>query len=159
MKNLLKIAFIATALAFAASCSKEDSETVEYLRATPYNVEGIWQLVEWNGASLADGSFAYIELVRKNRDFTAYDKIETFVTSVRTGEFDIDEENSTIGGIYDYSIYTPWEHSYVISELTHDRMVWTAEDDAAEVRVYMRVQALPEGIAPETGDSEDDDAE
>ncbi len=147
MKNLLKIAFVAAVLAAASSCEKAGEEGEAYLPVTPYNIEGIWELSEWNGAALADGTFAYIEIVRQDRKFTTYDNLDSFLTSVKTGEYDVDEVDGSIGGIYDYSSMTPWSHSYVISELTHDRMVWTAEDDESEVRVYVRVDALPDGIA------------
>ena len=40
--------------------------------------------------------------------------------------------------------FMQWSHRYVVSELTAGRMVWTAEDDPAEVRVYSRMSAMPD---------------
>ena len=147
MKNLLKTVLAVAAIAFMASCDKNALDEETYLEVTPFNIEGIWELTELNGVPMGEGVFAYMEFVRQDRKFTTYDNLDSFLTSVKTGEYDVDEVDGSIGGIYDYSSMTPWSHSYVISELTHDRMVWTAEDDESEVRVYVRVDALPDGIA------------
>ena len=59
-------------------------------------------------------------------------------------EGNIDNGDNTIGGYYDYMDFMQWSHRYVVSELTAGRMVWTAEDDPAEVRVYSRMSAMPD---------------
>ena len=102
---------------------------------------------------MGEGVFAYMEFVRQDRKFTGYYNFDSFATVVETGKYDIDIEDNSIGGYYDHSFKEQWKHSYIISELTSERMVWTAEDDENEVRVYMRIDSLPDGIA---SDSEDD---
>ena len=150
MKSLIRTAFIALSVIVAAvSCDKNESTTEQYLPLTPYNVAGIWELAERNGAPLGEGTYAYIEFTRRDNKFMSYDKFESFHTVYKTGVYDIYEDENAINGIFDNSYYETWTHKYVVSELTYDRMVWTAQDDASITRVYKRVDALPEGVAPE----------
>ena len=155
-RNILNVLAMAWAVSFAVSCDKSGTETEEYLSLTYYNVAGTWELVEWNGEPLAEGTYAYIELTRQH-EFTSCSNIRTTssVAEVLTGEFDIDNEDNTVGGYYDYMDYMQWSHRYVVSELTSDRMVWTASDDPGEVRVYLRTDAIPEGLIPDTDDEEE----
>lgn len=155
-RNILNVLATAWAVSFAVSCDKSGTETEEYLSLTYYNVAGTWELVEWNGEPLADGTYACIELTRQH-EFTSCSNIRTTssVAEVLTGEFDIDNEDNTVGGYYDYMDYMQWSHRYVVSELTSDRMVWTASDDPGEVRVYLRTDAIPEGLIPDTDDEEE----
>ena len=155
-RNILNVLATAWAVSFAVSCDKSGTETEEYLSLTYYNVAGTWELVEWNGEPLADGTYACIELTRQH-EFTSCSNIRTTssVAEVLTGEFDIDNEDNTVGGYYDYMDYMQWSHRYVVLELTSDRMVWTASDDPGEVRVYLRTDAIPEGLIPDTDDEEE----
>ncbi len=153
MKNLLKTVLAVAAIALLASCDKKALNFETHLEVTPFNIEGIWELTELNGVPMGEDVFAYMEFVRQDRKFTRYHNFASFGTVVETGKYDIDIEDNSIGGYYDHSYKEQWEHSYIISELTSERMVWTAEDDENEVRVYMRIDKLPDGIA---SDSEDD---
>ena len=156
MKNLIRTIFAALALIFVASCSEKTVEEEQYLDLVPYNIDGIWMLSEWNGSPLAEGTFAYIVFERNNTRFTTYTNIETFVTVVETGTFGIYEDENAIWGYYEYDNERWWEHKYIVSELTSSRMVWTAEDDPSEVRVYVRVDSLPDSVL---SSSSDDSAE
>ena len=153
MKNLLKTVLAVAAIAFMASCDKNALDEETYLEVTPFNIEGIWELTELNGVPMGEGVFAYMEFVRQDRKFTRYHNFDSFATVVETVKYDIYIEDNSIRGYYDHSFKEQWKHSYIISELTSERMVWTAEDDENEVRVYMRIDKLPDGIA---SDSEDD---
>lgn len=155
MKNLLKIFLIAAFAVAAASCSKTEEDVV-YLQLTPFNIDGIWQLSEWNGEPLADGSYAYIEFDRRDMQFTSYSNIETSSPVIEPGTFGIYQEENAIWGYYEYDNQRWWTHKYVVSELTSDRMVWTAQDDPSEVRVYVRIDALPDGIAPDSSDDSEE---
>lgn len=154
MKSLLKIAMAAAVFA-AVSCSKDNSTAgEEYLPVTYFNMAGIWELVEWNGEPLADGTFAYIELTREKK-FSTYTNLEStsLVTAVETGVYDIDASDSSIGGYYDNAYYELWSTRYVVSEFTGETMKWTAKDNEAEVRVYSRTDAIPDGIVPSDDNS------
>lgn len=138
------------------SCSENNAaEEVVYLPVTANNISGTWQLSEQSGAPLADGLYVYLDIVRRDTEFTLYDNIGTFMTDVKTGVYSVDTQTGTISGKYDHSL-GDWAHSYVISELTADRMVWTAEDDPEEVSVYVRIDSIPAEITGEnTSESEE----
>lgn len=155
MKKILRIALAAAVLVSAAACSKTEEDVV-YLQLTPFNINGIWQLSEWNGEPLADGSYAYIEFDRRDMQFTSYSNIETSSPVIEPGTFGIYQEENAIWGYYEYDNQRWWTHKYVVSELTSDRMVWTAQDDPSEVRVYVRIDALPDGIAPDSSDDSEE---
>lgn len=159
MKNLLKTALVALAVSLAVSCDGNGEAEEAYLPLTVFNVDGLWQLAEWNGSPLAEGSFAYIQLERQDRKFTSYDNISTFGTHIETGFFDIYQEENAIWGYYEYDNTRWWTHKYTVSELTGSRMVWTAQNDPDEVRVYVRIDELPEGIAPDSSDEDDRNTE
>ena len=82
---------------------------------------------------------------RRDTEFTLYYNLETFSPYVRTGIYSVDEETGVISGRYDHYA-GDWTHSYTVSELTRDRMVWTAVDDPQDVSVYVRVDSVPEDI-------------
>lgn len=158
MKHFLRNFLSAAAVVlFAVSCDKNDGIAEEQtLPVTYINIEGTWELVEWNGEPLAEGTYAYIELTRQG-EFSSYSNIEStaLVTTAMTGTYDIDQDDDTVGGNYDYLDYEPWAHRYVVSGLTATSMTWTADDDASEVRVYSRIDSIPEGIVtPGNDDAE-----
>ncbi len=151
MKPILKIALFATIIA-CISCTKDTEPQVTYKNVTPDSISGAWQLKELYGQPLADGLFMYVELTRRDKLFTIYENMNGTgeVTVVYTGRYDLYEDN-VINGIYDNMIYEYWDHSYTISELTDDRMVWTATDDPEEVQVYVKVDSVPESIVSAAG--------
>lgn len=147
MKKILRIALAAAVLVSAAACSKTEEEPA-YLAVTAFNVDGLWKLSEWSDASLDGTAWAYIELDRRDGKFTAYSTIETSdaIPVIETGFYAVNEEESSIWGYYEFDNTKWWKHKYIISELTADRMLWTAEDDASEYRVYVRADSLPDGV-------------
>lgn len=150
MKHLLKIAFALVLLSVPFACTKEEAQVSPFLEVTTNNISGTWTLSEWNGKPLSEGLFFYIEIVRRDKLFTTYENItgSSTVTVTRTGRYDL-YDGDIITGIYDNSLNEYWMHKYVISELTGDRMVWTATDDPDEVMVYVRCDSVPEDILGE----------
>lgn len=57
------------------------------LEVTNNNIAGTWQLAEWNGAPLAEGSFVYIEFIRKDAKYVMYQNLDSFGTRKLTGPF------------------------------------------------------------------------
>lgn len=145
MKKILFACGICAAL-LLASCSKNDmAEPVpEYLEVNNYNIAGTWQLSEWNGEALGEGTYAYLVLDRSDKTFTTHSNLDSYVNVTKTGRYDLYDED-IIYGIYDYSAGN-WSHYYVISALSSDTMTWTATDDPAETRLYTRVDTLPDGL-------------
>ena len=62
MRILFRIIPLCMLLLGFVACDDEDEAKVETLEVTPANLNGTWQLVEWNGESLAEGTYCYITL-------------------------------------------------------------------------------------------------
>lgn len=148
MKRIRTIIVLAAALAsFAvASCEKPQQEEV-YLEVNAHNISGKWQLVEWNGAAMEEGTYIYLDIVRNDRIFTMYQNVNSFqnLPHIVTGSYYIEADPSlgaVIRGNYDHDA-GDWSHRYVITGLTRTSMTWTAKDDKAFVQKYERVEAIP----------------
>ena len=104
MKTIFR--FTLLALIATAFCACDDDKSyVAPLDVTPNNLAGTWQLVQWNGAPLAEGSYVYIEFIRKDQKYVMYQNLDSFGARKLTGRFAIetDEElGAIIYGNYDY---------------------------------------------------------
>ena len=80
---------LAAALLLALSCTEKPVETVEYLDVNANNISGKWELVEWNGSSLTEGTYVYLNIVRNDRTYTMYQNLDSFnnVPHVVTGSY------------------------------------------------------------------------
>ena len=140
--NRIKSMFVMLAVAtFAVACGKEEP-VVEYLDVTPNNLAGEWKLVEWKGGPLDEGTYFYIDIVRKGRKFTSYQNFDSMadMPHVVTGTYNIEmdvEDGAIIRGMYDYDEGF-WSHSYKVDDLTKDSMTWTAEDDPTFIQKFVR---------------------
>ena len=142
MKNISKILCIA-GLLFAIACVKEEQVGEPQLEVNRNNISGEWELVEWNGSSLEEGTFFRITLVRNDGTFTIVQNMDAFPEIPReiTGRYDLatDEVHGTvISGIYDHDSGF-WSHDYAITTLTAFRMHWVATDDPTFVQIFERV--------------------
>lgn len=150
MKRFCKIALVLIVAMVAYSCDKT-TEGNPYLDVTPNNIAGVWRMAQYeDGKVLAEGSFYYIEFVRKNKTFVSYDNLNSMGVYKQTGRFDIEvNAAAVIWGSYDYKDGNgDWSHRYYVRDLTADRMVWVAVDDASIVRVFVKDE-LPEWISVE----------
>ena len=153
MKKLLRLTALMALLVAAVSCSKHDDTPDPSLDINVSNIAGIWKLAAWNNAPLEEGTYVYMELTRRDRTFTLYENLDSFSARRITGSYhlDIDEDlGAVIRGQYDYG-NGDWRHRYIISRLTADTMIWIAKDDAEDVSVYERCEAIPDEILAETG--------
>ena len=149
MNRITKLLTIAL-LAFAAlSCDKNDlSEPVEeLLEVNANNLSGKWQLSEWDGNVLAEGTYVYLDIVRNGQTYTMYQNMDSFsnVPHVITGKYTLftDPEMGTIiRGSYDHD-NGEWAHRYMIQSLTADEMFWVATDDLSFSQKFVRVDNIP----------------
>ena len=149
MRNLLKGAFYMMLAIVLISCSDDEEYVEPILDVTPNNIAGEWCLESWNDAPLAEGSYVYIDFVRNDRTYTLYQNIDSHQLRTITGSYFIEtdaEYGAIIRGNYDYG-NGDWAHRYIVTDLTANRMVWTAKDNADDVSVYVRAE-LPEGFKP-----------
>lgn len=148
MKNFFKIVLFSFIFAVAGACDDDNQAIDSTLPVTTNNIAGTWQLAQWNGAPLADNSYVYLQLIRKDKLFKLYQNLDSFQLRVLTGRFNLtdDEQLGTvIRGQYDHGT-GDWQHRYIIRDLTADRMVWVALDDPEDISVYVRCDAIPEEI-------------
>ena len=150
MKKMLKGAFLALmAVAMLTACNNDDEYQEPTLDVTPNNIAGSWRLESWSAGELAEGSYVYIDFVRADRTYTLYQNIDSHQLRTITGRYYIDtdtEFGAVIRGSYDYG-NGDWAHRYIITDLTANRMVWTAKDNSEDVSVYVRAD-IPEGFKP-----------
>ena len=146
--NRFKSIFVMLTVALSAvSCGKQELPVIEYLDVTPNNIAGEWKLIKWSGSDLDEGSYFYMDLVRKDRKFTVYQNFDSMadMSHVVSGEFNIETDEdlgAVISGMYDYDEGF-WAHEYVVRNLTKDSMEWVAVDDDTFVQTFIRC-SIPE---------------
>lgn len=152
MKKMFKRLFLMAAMAVAmVACTEKDGPYSEMeepqMEVTRSNISGAWMLQSWNGASLADGSYVYIDFERSERRYTMWQNIDSAPARKLSGVYniEIDEElGAVIRGNYDFG-NGDWAHRYIVTSLTASTMIWVAKDDAADVSIYVRCQ-IPEEL-------------
>ena len=146
MNIIKKISILLLAAAALLSCAEKE-EPVVYLDVNAHNISGYWKLVQWNGTTLDESTFMYVNFVRNDRTFTIWQNLDSFtdVPHVATGSFYIEtdvELGAVIRGAYDYDS-GDWAHRYIVRELTATGMKWIAKDDRTYVQVFERVDSIP----------------
>ena len=141
MKTLFNGVFWALmAIVMLTACDKDDAYQEPTLDVTPNNIAGSWRLESWSGGELAEGSFVYIDFDRADRTYTLYQNIDSHQMRTITGRYYIDtdaEFGAIIRGNYDYG-NGDWSHRYIVTDLTANRMVWTAKYNRNDVSIYVR---------------------
>ena len=145
--SIAAILSLSLALLFS-SCSKEVPEQAVQLEVNRNNISGLWQLSAWNGQSLVEGSYLYIELVRNDQTFTIWQNLDAFPEIGReiTGYYSLRKElalGDIISGKYDYDAGF-WKDDYIISKLTATSMTWVSLSDPSFVQEFVRIESLPE---------------
>lgn len=151
MNRIRTIAVSVFAAMALIACDRNDlSEPIEYLEVNANNISGAWELSQWNGSALEEGTYVYLDIVRKDKTYTMYQNLDSFadVPHVVTGSYFLDtdpELGAIIRGNYDYDA-GDWAHRYIIRELTENSMVWIAKDDQSFIQKFVRISAIPENI-------------
>ena len=144
-KTILALAAIALS---AIACEKNDlSQPEELKEVTANNISGTWQLHEWDGAKMLDGTYVYLDIVRNGQTYTMYQNVDSFsnVPHVVTGSyaFIVDPALGTIiRGNYDHDS-GEWNHRYIIKKLTANEMLWVQKDDPEKTQLFVRVTSIP----------------
>ena len=97
MKNIFKLMALFAFLFCLTSCD-DDEPVIPTLEVTPANLNGTWELSEWNGAPLAEGTYCYITFNRKEQTFEMYQKFDSMYARYITGNFSI--EVRPLSGLY-----------------------------------------------------------
>lgn len=144
VKMLIAAAFAVMSL---ISCTEKPEVTVEYLDVNANNISGRWELVEWNGVPLTEGTYVYLDIVRNDRTYTMYQNLDSFtnVPHKVTGSYYIEydpELGAILRGNYDHDS-GDWAHRYIVKDLTATEMYWIAKDDRTFIQKYVRVDSIP----------------
>ena len=135
------------------ACGDNEEVKVETLEVTPANLNGTWQLVEWNGQPITEGTYCYISFVRKDKTFEMYQKFDSMYARFLSGTFEIENDDNwgyIVCGKYDNSLGGRWNNSYIVTELLPSgSMIWTMKDDAGDVSKYIRCDEIPSNILEE----------
>ncbi len=158
MNKWLK-AFALFVMALPLMGCSEDNELpgVFFLDVTPNNIAGSWELVSYqSGLHLAEGSYVYVDFVRKDKSYKLFQNTDSFGPRCITGSYNIvtdPELGAVLRGSYDYENGF-WNHSYIVKSLTSTEMVWVAVDDATDVSVYRRCTIPDDVLASAPADEE-----
>ena len=134
----------------AVSCGKiiiTEPEEAPQLEVNANNISGQWELVEWNGNRMSEGTYVYLDIVRNDKTYTMYQNMDSFsnVPHVITGSYFLStdvELGAVIRGSYDHDS-GEWAHRYIIESLTANEMLWVATDDLSFTQKFVRVESIP----------------
>lgn len=145
IRTILALAAIALS---AIACEKNDlSQPEELKEVTANNISGTWQLHEWDGAHMLDGTYVYLDIVPNGQTYTMYQNVDSFsdVPHVVTGSYALITDpalGTIIRGKYDHDS-GEWNHLYIIKRLTADEMLWVQKDDPEKTQLFVRVTSIP----------------
>ncbi len=148
MNRIITLLIAMAAALMLSACDPNDlSQPVTYLEVNAHNISGTWELAEWNGTALAEGTYVYLDIVRNDRTYTMYQNLDTFkdVPHILTGSYFIEtdpEYGAVIRGNYDHDS-GDWAHRYIVRNLTENEMTWIAKDDETFVQKFVRVDSIP----------------
>ena len=77
MRILFRIMTLSILLFSFIACEDEEEAKEKSLEVTPVNLNGTWQLAEWNGQPLTEGTYCYITFARKDKTFKMYQKFDS----------------------------------------------------------------------------------
>ena len=149
MNKITKILVLAFMAVASMACNKIDAPQdngPEPLEVNTNNISGKWELVEWNGAPMAEGTYVYMDIER-GKTYTMYQNLDSFknIPHVITGSYNLaadPELGAIIRGSYDHD-NGDWSHRYIIKDLYENEMLWVAKDDPAFTQKFARIASIP----------------
>lgn len=149
MKTFLRTIAILSVVACFASCSENAVECAdETLDVTPHNISGYWVLTKFNGMDIPEGTYCYIEYIRKDRKFVMYQKFDSMYPRMITGVYSIENDKKKgyiLSGIYDFGM-GEWNNRYIVVELLADSMILKADAENSDICCYERCGGIPSDI-------------
>lgn len=143
-----------TCLFCLSSCSKNEELQEVALEVNSNNISGTWQLTEWNGAQLPEGSYCYLILERRDKKFKLYQKIDSMYGRYITGTYELETDpylGSIISGDYDYGA-GDWNNSYIVTNLMPSgTMTWTVKGNSDDVTLFRKCSDVPADVIADCG--------
>ena len=148
MRLLQRIVATLIVVATIAGCEKPAPlPTEEKIAVTYAALDGCWQLSMWQGAPMAEDTYLYIELDRREHRYTMWDNIDSMYATDTTGTFAITEEEDgtyTLSGTYDYGV-GDWSSDYRVTLSNEgERMQWISRSGSFQTMDFVRIEAIPE---------------
>ena len=148
MRLLQRLVATLIVVATIAGCEKPAPlPTEEKIAVTYAALDGCWQLSMWQGASMAEDTYLYIEFDRREHRYTIWDNIDSMYATDTTGTFAITEEEDgtyTLSGTYDYGV-GDWSSDYRVTLSNKgERMQWISRSGSFQVMDFVRVVEIPE---------------
>lgn len=108
------------------------------------NIAGGWELSQWNGEELIEGSYLYIEFDGNARRFEMWDNLGSMYVQHKTGSFTItmdEHEQYILSGQYDNGV-GDWNSSYSVKFLHNgEDMLWHTGEESM---IFSRIDEIPE---------------
>jgi hypothetical protein len=126
------------------SCEKpiNNDPPQPYPEVSYRTIAGAWELVEWNGKALEEGTHLYIEFDKSQR-FEMWDNLGSMYVQHKAGSFTIKDNNGkfTLSGQYDNGV-GDWNHNYTVAFLQGgEQMAWQTDEEHMLLR---RIEKIPE---------------
>lgn len=143
--NRLFATLIFVATLTMAGCEKPAPiPTEKPIPVTYAALDGCWQLTMWQGASIAEDTYLYIEFDRATHTYAMWDNIDSMYAVENTGSFTITTEEDgryTLSGYYDYG-KGDWSSDYYIELFNQgNRMQWRGVGATMD---FERISEIPE---------------
>lgn len=107
------------------------------------NINGKWEMVNWNGEEISEDTYLYFEFDGEARRFEMWDNLGSMYTQHKAGSFSIKEDDGAfiLSGQYDNGV-GDWTNTYEVRMLAQgEKMVWYADE---ENTVFSRIDEIPE---------------
>ena len=147
MRHFKLLLFFA-AFALLCGCEKpvNNDPPLPLPDVTYRNIAGGWELSQWNGEELIEGSYLYIEFDGNARRFEMWDNLGSMYTQHKTGSFAITKDENDkviISGQYDNGV-GDWNKSYealFTRRGDSDYMAWITD---SESMLFKHINQIPE---------------
>lgn len=90
MKNILNLMALFAFVLCCVSCDDDEKAEIPTLPVTAANLNGTWQLAEWNGQPMTEGTYCYITFNRRELTFEMYQKFDSMYARYITGSFSLE---------------------------------------------------------------------
>ena len=92
MKNILNLMALFAFVLCCVSCDDDEKAEIPTLPVTAANLNGTWQLAEWNGQPMTEGTYCYITFNRRELTFEMYQKFDSMYSRNITGRISLEKD-------------------------------------------------------------------
>lgn len=138
--SLLLITLICCLL---TGCQDDDPILLPEEMAVTYNsLAGSWELVEYCGSTLPEGTYMTLTFDRRNHTVEMEGNLNSAYATTRTSSFEIsgdDYYGYTLSGSYG-AVAGDWQYSYQVTMRVDNTMTWIADAEEPMTQLYRRIE-------------------